>query len=43
VVEKMVNGGMVVVAESLKYFEDVIKNDYAKCGRLVRDIGFKPQ
>jgi tripartite-type tricarboxylate transporter receptor subunit TctC len=43
VVEKMVNGGMVVVAESLKYFEDVIKNDYAKYGKLVRDIGFQPQ
>jgi tripartite-type tricarboxylate transporter receptor subunit TctC len=43
VVEKMVNGGMVVVAESLKYFEDVIKNDYAKYGKLVHDIGFKPQ
>jgi tripartite-type tricarboxylate transporter receptor subunit TctC len=43
VVEKMVNGGMVVVAESLKYFEDVVKNDYTKYGKLVRDIGFKPQ
>jgi tripartite-type tricarboxylate transporter receptor subunit TctC len=43
VVEKMVNGGMVVVAESLKYFEDVVRNDYAKYGKLVRDIGFKPQ
>ena len=43
VVEKMVNGGMVVVDESVKYFEDVIKHDYAKYGKLVRDIGFKPQ
>jgi hypothetical protein len=43
VVEKMVNGEMVVVAESLKYFEDVIKSNYAKYGKLVRDIGFKSQ
>ena len=43
VVEKMVNGGMVVANESVKYFEDLIKSDYAKYGKLVRDIGFKPQ
>jgi tripartite-type tricarboxylate transporter receptor subunit TctC len=42
-VEKMVNGGMVVVTDSPNYFEDVIRNDYAKYGKLVRDIGFKPQ
>ena len=43
VVEKMVNGGMVVANESVQYFEDLIKHDYAKYGKLVRDIGFKPQ
>ncbi len=43
VADKMVAGGMVVVAESPKYFEDLIKSDYAKYGKLVRDIGFKPQ
>ena len=43
VVEKMVNGGMVVVAEPPQYFEEVIRNDYVKYGRLVRAIGFKPQ
>ena len=43
VADKMVAGGMVVVAESPKYFEEVIKSDYAKYGKLVRDIGFKPQ
>ncbi len=43
VADKMVAGGMAVVAESPKYFEDVIKSDYAKYGKLVRDIGFKPQ
>jgi hypothetical protein len=25
-----------------KYFEDVIKSDYARYGKLTRDIGFKP-
>lgn len=43
VVSKMVATGMDVVAESPKYFEDVIKNDYAKYRKLVRDIGFKPE
>ena len=43
IAEKMVAGGMAVVAESPKYFEDLIKSDYAKYGKLVRDIGFKPQ
>ena len=43
VVEKMVNSGMVVANESVQYFEDLIKHDYAKYGKLVRDIGFKPQ
>jgi tripartite-type tricarboxylate transporter receptor subunit TctC len=43
VAEKMVVGGMAVVAESPKYFEELIKSDYAKYGKLVRDIGFKPQ
>lgn len=39
----MVAGGMVVVSESPKYFEDVIKSDYNRYGKMVRDIGFKPQ
>ena len=43
VVEKMVNTGLVVANESVKFFEDRIKYDYAKYGKLVRDIGFKPQ
>jgi tripartite-type tricarboxylate transporter receptor subunit TctC len=43
VVEKMANSGMVVANESVQYFEELIKHDYAKYGKLVRDIGFKPQ
>ncbi len=43
VVEKLVALGLIVVAESPEYFGEVIKSDYAKYGKLVRDIGFKPQ
>ena len=43
IAEKMVNGGMVVAKESAQYFGDLIKHDYEKYGKLVRDIGFKPQ
>lgn len=43
VVEKMVSAGMVVHNESAKWFDDVIKRDYAKYGKLARDIGFKLQ
>ena len=43
VTDKMVAGGMAVVAESPQYFEEVIKSDYARYGKLVRDIGFQPQ
>jgi tripartite-type tricarboxylate transporter receptor subunit TctC len=43
VVEKLVALGLIVVAESPEYFVEVIKSDYAKYGKLVRDIGFKPQ
>jgi tripartite-type tricarboxylate transporter receptor subunit TctC len=43
VTEKMVAMEMAVVNESPKQFEELIKNDYAKYGKLVRDIGFVPQ
>jgi tripartite-type tricarboxylate transporter receptor subunit TctC len=43
VVEKMTAAEMTVVRELPKYFEEVIKSDYARYGKLVRDIGFKPQ
>jgi len=43
VVEKLTSLGLIVVAESPEYFSEVIRNDHAKYGKLVRDIGFKPQ
>jgi len=41
--EKLLAGGLIVVAESPEYFGNIIRNDYAKYGKLVRDIGFQPQ
>ncbi len=43
VVEKLEAAGLNVVAESPDYFGEIIRSDYAKYGKLVRDIGFKPQ
>jgi tripartite-type tricarboxylate transporter receptor subunit TctC len=43
VVEKLNAAGLAVVTESPEYFGEVIRSDHAKYGKLVRDIGFKPQ
>ena len=43
IAEKLVIAGLIVVAESPEYFGDIIRSDYAKYGKLVRDIGFQPQ
>ncbi len=41
--EKLVGAGLIVVTESPEYFANLIKSDYAKYGKLTRDIGFQPQ
>jgi len=41
--EKLVGAGLIIVTESPEYFANLIKSDYAKYGRLTRDIGFQPQ
>ena len=41
--EKMVAAGLIIANESPEFFGDMIKSDYAKYGKLVRDIGFQPQ
>ncbi|HEY6721756.1 MAG TPA: tripartite tricarboxylate transporter substrate binding protein [Burkholderiales bacterium] len=41
--DKLVTAGLIVVTESPEYFGDLIRSDYAKYGKLVRDIGFQPQ
>jgi tripartite-type tricarboxylate transporter receptor subunit TctC len=43
VAEKLTAAGLIIVTESPEYFGDVIKSDYAKYGKLMRDIGFHPQ
>lgn len=41
--EKMSAGGLTVVTGPPEYFGEVMRNDYARFGKLVRDIGFQPQ
>jgi tripartite-type tricarboxylate transporter receptor subunit TctC len=41
--DKMVASGLIIVTESPEFFGEVIRSDYAKYGKLARDIGFKPQ
>ena len=41
--EKMIAAGLIIVTESPEFFADMIRSDYAKYGKLARDIGFKPQ
>ncbi len=43
VAEKLVAAGLIIVSESPEYFGEVIRSDYAKYGKLVKDIGFQPQ
>ena len=43
VAEKLVNAGLTIVTESPEYFADYLKRDYAKYGKLVKDIGYTPQ
>ena len=40
---KLVAAGLNVANESPEYFEKFIRTEYAKYGKLVRDIGLKPQ
>jgi len=41
--EKMIAAGLIIVTEPPEFFGDMIRSDYAKYGKLARDIGFKPQ
>ena len=42
VVEKLGSAGLIVVTEPPAYFDNAIRSDYAKYGKLVKDIGFVP-
>jgi tripartite-type tricarboxylate transporter receptor subunit TctC len=41
--EKLANAGLLVVAEPPEFFANLLRSDYAKYGKLVKDIGFTPQ
>jgi len=41
--EKMVASGLIIVTEPPEFFGEVLRSDYGKYGKLVRDIGFQPQ
>ena len=41
--DKLTAAGLFIVTESPEYFASVLKSDYAKYGKLIRDIKFQPQ
>ena len=41
--EKLVSAGLIIVTEPPEFFTSTIKSDFAKYGKLIRDIGFQPQ
>jgi tripartite-type tricarboxylate transporter receptor subunit TctC len=41
--EKMIAFGLEIHTESPEFFADTIRSDFAKWGKLARDIGFKPR
>jgi tripartite-type tricarboxylate transporter receptor subunit TctC len=43
VVEKLAAAGLIVVTEPPEYFASILKSDFEKYGKLVKDIGFQPQ
>lgn len=43
IVEKLTAAGLSMVYESPDYFAELIRSEYAKYGKLVKAIGFKPQ
>ena len=43
VAEVLKTQGLILVTESPKYFDDVIKRDYERYGKLARSIGFEPR
>jgi tripartite-type tricarboxylate transporter receptor subunit TctC len=40
---KLVASGLYVANESPEFYAKFIKTEFAKYGKIVRDIGFKPQ
>ena len=43
IVEKLEAAGLIITTEPPEFFARVLKSDYEKYGKLVKDIGFTPQ
>jgi tripartite-type tricarboxylate transporter receptor subunit TctC len=43
VTEKLVGLGLIIVTEPPEYFSALLKSDFDRYGKLVKDIGFQPQ
>ena len=43
VAAKPTTAGLIIVNESPEYFQKYINSEYEKYGKLVRDVGLKPQ
>ena len=41
--DKLIAGGLIIVAESPEFFANLLRSDFQKYGKLVKDIGFQPQ
>ncbi len=41
--DKLVAAGLIIVTEPPEFFAATIKSDYAKYGKLIKEIGFQPQ
>jgi tripartite-type tricarboxylate transporter receptor subunit TctC len=41
--EKMTAFGLEIHTESPEFFSETIRSDFAKWGKLAREIGFKPR
>src|SRR4051812_37217535 len=41
--EKLAGAGLIIRTEPPEFFAQVLKSDYDKYGKLVKDIGFQPQ
>ena len=41
--DKLVLAGLIIVTEPPEFFANLLKSDYAKYGKLARDIGYEPR
>ncbi|MBI3371037.1 MAG: tripartite tricarboxylate transporter substrate binding protein [Betaproteobacteria bacterium] len=41
--DKLVSAGLIIVTEPPEFFANLLKSDFAKYGKLVKDIGYEPR